>query len=108
MKLVFISSPYAGDIKANRKRAQRYCRFAYTKGVVPIAQHLLYPQFLDESIIEERQAGIRLGVELLQRVDELWVFGDYLSKGMEVELRAAQELKLAIKYFNDRCEMRND
>ena len=108
MKLVFVSSPYAGGIKANGKRAQRYCRFAYTQGVVPIAPHLLYPQFLDECIIEERQAGIRLGIELLQRSDELWVFGDYLSKGMEVELRVAQELKLPIKYFNDRCEMKND
>ena len=104
MKLVFICSPYRGDIDGNKTRAQRYCRFAYTKGAVPIAPHLHNTRFLDENILEERKAGIELGLQLLKRADELWCFGDRLTEGMKVELRAAQQLQLPVKYFNDRCE----
>ena len=46
--LVFISSPYAGDIGRNTERARGYCRFAVSKNCIPIAPHLLYPQFMDE------------------------------------------------------------
>ena len=104
MKLVFICSPYRGNIDGNTIRAQRYCRFAYTQGAVPIAPHLHNPQFLDEDIAEERAAGIQLGIEILRRANEIWVFGNRLSEGMAAELRAAQQLKLPVKYFNDRCE----
>lgn len=104
VRLVLICSPYSGDIEGNKARAQRYCRFAYTQGAVPIAPHLHNPQFLDENIAEERQTGIQLGIELLRRADEIWVFGNRLSEGMEVELRAAQRLKVQVRYFNDRCE----
>ena len=104
MELVFICSPYRGDIDGNTTRAQRYCRFAYTQGVVPIAPHLHNPQFLDDDIAEERTAGIQLGLEILRRADEIWVFGNRLSEGMEAELRAAQQLRLPVKYFNIQCE----
>ena len=47
--IVYICSPYAGDIHANVEAAKRYCRFAITKRCIPIAPHLLYPQVLDDS-----------------------------------------------------------
>ncbi len=104
MKLVFICSPYRGDIEGNKTRAQRYCRFAYTQSAVPIAPHLHNTQFLDESILEERKAGIELGLQLLRKADELWCFGNRLTEGMEIELKAAQQMKLKVRYFTDRCE----
>lgn len=104
MKLVFICSPYRGDIELNTIRTKRYCRFAYTKGTVPYAPHLHNTQFLQEDISEEREAGIALGVELMKRVDELWCFGDRVSVGMTEEINAAQQLEIPIKYFNDKCE----
>ena len=45
MKLVYIASPYAGDIPNNVERAKEYCKQALEQGVIPIAPHLLYPQF---------------------------------------------------------------
>ena len=104
MKLIFICSPYNGNTKLNVARAERYCRFAYTQGAVPIAPHLHNPRFLDDSIPEERQAGIQLGIEILRRANEIWVFGNRLTEGMEAELRAAQQMKIPVRYFNDRCE----
>ncbi len=106
MKLVFICSPYRGDIEANVNKAKRYCRFAYTEGCVPYASHLLNPQFLDENIPEERGTGIRMGLEVLKRVDELWLFGEVLTDGMEIEYRLAKECRIPIRYFTDACQER--
>lgn len=106
MKLVYICSPLRGDIERNISSANRYCWFAATQSAVPIAPHIMFTGFLDDTILDERQMGMRLGRELLSRCDELWVFGDRLSAGMEDELKAAQQMKLPIRYFNDKCERR--
>lgn len=47
--IVYICSPYAGDIEANVVAARRYSRFAVDAGYIPIAPHLLFPQFLDDA-----------------------------------------------------------
>ena len=49
MKLVYIASPYTGDIPNNVERAKEYCKQALEQGVIPVAPHLLYPQFLEDS-----------------------------------------------------------
>jgi hypothetical protein len=103
-QLVFICSPYGGDIERNTAKAAGYCRFAYTKGFTPYAPHLHNSIFLDESIPEEREVGISLGLEVLKRCDELWSFGKTVSAGMQVELNYAKENGIPIKYFNERCE----
>ena len=46
--LVYICSPYSGDIAANTEKAKRYCRFAVDNHAIPIAPHLLFPQFMNE------------------------------------------------------------
>ena len=59
--IVYICSPYAGDIAGNVDAARRYSRFAVDKGYIPIAPHLLYPQFLDDADPDERELGIFFG-----------------------------------------------
>ncbi len=103
MKLIFVCSPYRGNVEYNTSRAQGYCRFIHSRGNIPFAPHLHNTQFLDESIPEEREAGIMLGLQFLLRSDELWLFGDKLTDGMKAELRAAQQMKIQIRYFTDRC-----
>lgn len=104
MKLVFICSPYRGDIAVNTLKARCYCHFAYSEGAVPFAPHLHNTQFLADGIPEEREAGIRMGLELLNKCDELWMFGSLISSGMENELRAAMKLNKPIRFFNEKCE----
>ena len=104
MKLVYICSPYRGDVEANTSRARRYCLFAHIQGEAPIAPHLHCPQFLDDSLPDERQAGLEIGLEYVRRSDEIWCFGDRLTEGMEMELQAAQHMGLPIRYYTDRCE----
>ena len=104
MKLIFISSPYRGDTEGNTLKARRYCLFAYQSGVVPLAPHLHNTQFLDEDIPEERTEGLKLGLELLKKCDEVWMFGERFSEGMLAELDTAINLKKPVRYFNDKCE----
>lgn len=98
-KRVYICSPLKGNINRNVFNARMYCRFAFDKGYVPIAPHIYYPQFLDESSAKERAAGIRYGLELMWQASEVWVFGEYISEGMQAEIDLAKDLKIPIKYF---------
>ena len=56
--IVYICSPYAGDVEANVENARRYSRFAVDAGYIPIAPHLLFPQFLSDDNPKERQLGL--------------------------------------------------
>ncbi len=102
MKLVYICSPYRGDTEHNLIKARGFCRFACNEGVIPIAPHLHNTQFLDDSIPEEREAGLHMGLELLKRVDELWAFGNRISEGMKAEIDMASQNGVKIRYFKER------
>lgn len=96
-KLIYIASPYAGDIEKNVAFAQRACRYAIHQGYIPIAVHLLYPQMLDDGEPAERELGLQLGQQLLRRCDELWVCGDRISSGMAREISEANHLSIPVK-----------
>ena len=101
--LVFICSPYAGDIECHIRRAQGYCRFAVSKNCIPIAPHLLFPQFMEEDDPEQRRLGIFFGLVLQSKCKEVWVFGGNITKGMAVEIEKAHERGLPVRYFTERC-----
>ena len=71
-KLIYIASPYAGDIETNTAFAKKACWYAIHQGHTPIAVHLLYPQMLDDAEPTEREIGLRLGHRVLEVCDELW------------------------------------
>jgi hypothetical protein len=101
--LVYICSPFAGDTERNIRRARGYCRFVVSKGYIPLAPHLHYPQFMDDGDKEERELGLRFALILLGKCDELWVFGN-TSSGMSKEIARAKKRGMPIKYFNYKCE----
>jgi len=102
--LVCIASPYAGETEVNISRAKEYCRFAVSKGVIPLAPHLLYPQFMDDGDEDQRILGLRFAISLLCRCDELWVFGEKVSAGMAKEIEKAEKRGMRIRCFNSKCE----
>ena len=53
--LVYICSPYAGDVERNVNMARVYSRFAVRNTCIPITPHLLYPQFMDDGSPAERE-----------------------------------------------------
>jgi len=95
-KRVFICSPLRGNFKNNINKAKKYSRFAALNGCLPIAPHVYFTNFLDDSHNEERNRGLSLGKELLKDCEELWIFDTWISEGMKSEIELAQSLNIPI------------
>lgn len=102
--LVYICSPYSGDIDTNVKKARAFCRFALEMNCIPLAPHLLFPQFMNDNIPQERELAMFMNMVLLGKCNELWVFGNIISNGMAQEIAKAKKRKQLIRYFNERLQ----
>lgn len=104
--LVFICSPFAGDIEQNISKARVYSRFAVSKNCIPIASHLLFPQFMEDDDAEERSLALYMGMVLMSKCQEVWCFrsNNKISRGMAVEIEKARKRNIPIRYFNEHCE----
>ncbi|MBN2025928.1 MAG: hypothetical protein JW854_04140 [Actinobacteria bacterium] len=71
--------------------------FAFAQGVIPINPFMQFSYFLLDRVDrnEIRDANNRL----IERVDELWVFGD-ISDGMIPEIILADRISKPIRYFS--------
>lgn len=101
--IVYICSPLKGDVERNQNRACGYCRFVISKGYIPIAVHLMFPQFMYDCDDVDRKKAIDMSLEILSRCDELWCFGENISEGMLKELEFAKKYMIKIKHFTDSC-----
>ena len=101
MKLIYVASPYAGDVERNVEYAKQACRTVMESGHAFFAPHLLYPAVLDDAVPEERQTGIEMGLTLLHRCDELWAFGSVTSSGMQAEIEEAERLRIPVHISED-------
>ncbi len=99
--LVYICSPFSGDTDGNTQRARRYCRFAVRNGCIPLAPHLLFPQFMDDTKPAERNLALFMDIVLLGKCDQLWVFGKEISAGMAAEIGKAEKKNMTIRYFTE-------
>ena len=102
--IVYICSPYSGNVNRNIEMARKYCRFAVDKHYLPIAPHLLFTQFMDDTIPEERETAIFMNFVLMSKCVEMWVFGDVISKGMQSEINRAKRKNMKIRYFTEEME----
>jgi hypothetical protein len=91
MKMIYVASPYAGDVEKNIEFAKQACHYVITTGNAFFCPHLLYPQVLDDNNLEERKIGMKMGKQLLIKCDELWAFGDRISHGMFEEIEFARQ-----------------
>ena len=102
--LVYICSPSSGDVKGNTERTRQFCRFALEHGQIPLAPHLMFPQFVNDADPEERDLALFMDVVLMGKCQEVWVFGDVISEGMGVEIETAKRRRQPVRYFNENCE----
>ena len=79
--------------------ARCYCRWVSEQGYTPIAPHLLFTQFLDDGIPEQRDRGMKHALDLIEYCDELWVFGPHLSEGMQAEINLANACLTPVRLF---------
>lgn len=96
MKLVYICSPYAGDVENNIRFARAACLYAAEHGCAPVAVHLLYPQILDDNVPAQREIGIQMGLRVLASCDEMWICGSHISHGMSCEIIEAERIGIPV------------
>ncbi len=99
--LVYICSPFAGEVERNTEAARRYSRFAVDAGYIPVTPHLLYPQFLNDDDPDERELGLFFGKVLLGKCAECWVFGSRISTGMAAEIKRARWRNMRLRFFTE-------
>ena len=97
--MVYVCSPYSGDVKRNTANARIYSRFAVAKNTIPFAPHLLLPQYISEE--HERGLAMFMNKVFLGKCDELWVFGNSITLGISEEIEQAEKMRKKIRYFTE-------
>ena len=102
---IYICSRYRGNTERNAADALRYCRFAVSRGCVPIAPHIFYAHsgILDDADPAERKLGIQFGIALLNCCNEIWLFGKHFSEGMMREYNSAVSRNIRARFFTEDC-----
>lgn len=100
MKRVYICSPLGGEVTNNINKAKRYAMYALKCGMAPVVPHF-YALILNDDNQRERELGRQAGMSLLWLCDEIWVFGEIISEGMEEEIRFCKNLNLPVRYIAD-------
>lgn len=99
MKKVYICSPYRAsnsvELDRNIAYAQELTREAIDAGFAPITPHLYITQCVNDNKVQERTAGLAVGLELIKCCDLLIIGSRYgISEGMQAEIAAAGKEKI--------------
>ncbi len=96
MKKVYICSPLGGDVEHNLENARRYTKYALMCGTAPVVPHF-YAECLDDGNPKDREISLAAGLSLLWFCDEMWIFGNEVTKGMAAELQFCKNLRIKIR-----------
>lgn len=99
-KKVYICAPLGGNIQENLNKAKQYARYALLCGTAPVVPHF-YALCLNDNIPKEREIGMAAGLSLLWFCDEMWIFGDEVTKGMKAEMHFCESLNIPVRKVRD-------
>ncbi len=90
--LVLVESPFAGDRERNARYLKAAMRDCIERGEAPFASHMLYTQFLDDDVPDERAAGIECGLAWGYHAALTVVYGDLgISEGMRYGIKRGEQ-----------------
>lgn len=90
-----LSAPTKEGIRQNMEKAAYYARLVSgTFGCRAIAPHSFLPEYLDDNIPQEREAGLAFGISVLKLSKAVIVCGSRISSGMRGEIKMAGELHI--------------
>jgi hypothetical protein len=99
-KLVYLESPYAGDVEKNIKYARLCMKDSLDMGEYPFASHLLYTQenILNDNDPVERTLGIVAGFAFAKFCSKTVIYADLgISNGMMLGIEDAIKNKRIIE-----------
>ncbi len=92
-----LSAPMERLIRENMKEAERYVKkIAITCHCRAIAPHSFLPDYLDDTIPEEREIALEFGLSVLKLCKALIICGDRISSGMRMEIITARKLNIPV------------
>ena len=88
--MIYICSPYRGEVKRNKEYARELTRKAIDNGFVPVTVHLYLTEALDDNKPDERAKGMEAGQTILDNCKFILVGNRYgISEGMASEISRA-------------------
>ena len=100
MKKVYICAPLGGNVEENLKQVKVYAKYALMCGTAPVVPHF-YALCLDDGNPKEREIGLAAGLSLLWFCDELWIFGNEITEGMQSEIQFCKNLNIRTRAVRD-------
>ena len=103
LKSVYIAHPLRGNIQGNIEKVTSICKSIIANGeVVPFSP---IHAFGFMSVDGDQSQVMGYCLELLSKVDELWVFGDWSeSEGCYTEVAFAFHNKIPIQFMDQRVK----
>lgn len=92
MKIIFTAQS-----KLNFYCRDVICEYVFKKGFLPLNPFRVFDYFLSDRV--DRDIIRQANNQLIQKSDELWVFGN-ISDGVLFEINLAKHLNIPIKYFS--------
>lgn len=91
------------EFEENLERAKIVARYAVLNGYDPEATTIYFTQFLNDSLAEERELGMKIGQSRLVNCDRLWAVLDFdkdetPSFGMSSDMKIALGNGIPIEY----------
>ncbi|GEM_PF-6188196 len=102
IEIAYIIHPLKGDehftLEQNIERVRGICKNLYSKRLMPIAVHLYFTQFMDDTKKEDRELGLEFDLEILRRgfINKILACGHKVSTGMNLELNVIRERTLPL------------
>jgi len=111
VKEIYICSPFRADDDVQFEKQLEYtkavAREVVLLGFDVVVPHLLYPRFLDADCEAERELGLGLALNSLEKCDMVIVNTLYgISEGIKREMAKAQELHVDIVIAKDVCDVK--
>lgn len=100
--LLYVCSPYRGEIRRNKEYARELTRTAINSGFAPVTVHLYLTEVLDDNKPQERSRGMAAGQDILKRCSYILLGEKYgISEGMKEEITLAALKGLIMLYEKD-------
>lgn len=100
--LLYVCSPYRGEIRRNKEYARELTKAALNSGFTPVTVHLYITEVLDDNEPQERKRGMAAGQDILKRCRYILIGTKYgFSEGMKEEITLAALKGLAMLYEKD-------
>lgn len=103
MKLIYVCSPYRGEVRRNIENAKKHCMRILEGGNVPLCVHLFLNEMTGLSEKKgDRNTLLELGKLYVRMADELWVFPNpKVSEGMIGEIKLAEKMRKKVLFFKE-------